>query len=154
MEIDEPTAQTRFDHFTSVVDQSGSLIRHTQKGRSIREYKAPAQRHIDSPPTVRELGDEIEKMARIFQVLSLQLNELGNMMENDEKIETNTEECARYKTSIQNIFNTMRPLSQACKLQTTFLIPLGQKPRKLPSGKHGRELKILPQKPRARAARN
>ena len=150
----EVTAQTRFDQFTQMVDLSESLIRHAQKGLNLREHKGRPQRRINSPPTVRELGDEIEKMARIFRVLSLQLNELGSMMENDEKIETNTEECARYKTSIQNIFNTMRPLSQACKLQTTFLIPLGQRPRKLPSGKHGRELKILPQKPRARAPRN
>ena len=153
MEVDEPTARTRFDQFTQLVDQSGSLIRHTQKGLSIREHRAPAPRYIDSSPTVRELGDEIEKMAQNFQILSLQLFEVGSMMENDEKIAPNTEECGTYKTLIQNTFNVMRPLSAACKLLATFVIPLGQKPRQQPSGKHGRELKILPKHPQARAAR-
>ena len=153
MEVDEPTAQTRFNHFTSVVDLSGSLIRHTQRGLSICEHKVPAPRHIDSPPTVCELGVEIEKMAQNFQILSFQLIELASMMEIDENIEPNTEECGKYKTLIQNTFNVMRPLSQACKLLATFVIPLGQKPRRQPSGKHGRELKILPKHPQARAAR-
>ena len=149
----QPTPKSRFDEFTYMVDQSKNFIRHTQKGRNIREYKAPIRRHIDSDPTVRELGDEIENLARNFQVLSYQLEEVGSMMENDENMEPNTEKCDRYKTSIQNTLNTMRPLSGACKLLATFIIQLGEKPKKLPSGKHGRELKILPLNPRRRAAR-
>ena len=92
-------------------------------------------------------------MGQNFQLLSLQLFEVGSMMENDVNIAPNTEECGTYKTLIQNTFNVMRPLSQACKLLATFVIPLGQEPKKQPSGKFGRLLKILPQHPQARAAR-
>ena len=145
---EENEVTTRFNFFVTLVSHIDTLVRHTQKDREPTEFRYPMPTsNTTSEPTMRELGDEIEKLSRSFVTLSFQMDELSTMLSQDEDIECDTPKMAQYKTKLQNVFTVMRPLNRAVMALTTFILPLGHKPKQQTNGKFGRLVKLVP--PRA-----
>ena len=148
---EESEVTSRFKSFVNLVGHTDALVRHTQRGHDSNAFRYHVTTSsIVGEPTMRELGDEIEKLGHSFTKLSLQMEELSTMLYADKEIACETPKMTVYQRQIQNVFNVMRPLNQAVMTLTTFVLPLGREPTKLPNGKFGRLVKLVMPRPVAR----
>ena len=99
-------------------------------------------------PKVTDLGELTEQMANSMMLWSHQLEELGQLLQDDPELPTARAhpEYQRARRLIQNNFDACRYISPQLSQFARFVIPLGRSP-----GPNGRPLGIVQPRPRPQA---
>jgi len=100
---------------------------------------------IITDPKVTDLGELTENMANTMMLWSHQLEELGQLLQDDPELpyDRTAPEYQQARRLIQNNFDACRYISPQLSQFAKFVIPLGRNP-----GTNGRPLKIVQPRPR------